>query len=84
MYGEGVLKRRKMCERTLVLLRGINVLRIYDEPPNFWKDVFGDIEYSTIYDIVGIKNCGYGLYRVNNKKGIACYVSNVKEVREKW
>lgn len=68
-----------MNEKTLVLVRKTNVLRIYDG-----YEVSRDREYTVIFNVTHIKNylsCWYDLY---NKKTLVGFVSNVVEVKEKW
>jgi len=70
-----------MSEKILVLVRNKNVLRIYNE-----DDDLRGITYTAIYDITHLKRArGFsGWYDMYNKEIPMGFVSNVKEVKEKW
>jgi hypothetical protein len=69
----------KMSEKTLVLARKTNVLRIYNEDDNL-----RGISYTAIYNVTGLKTNGKGWYDFYNKTAAVGFVSGVKEVKEKW
>jgi len=68
-----------MSEKTLILVRKTNVLRIYDE-----DDSLRGITYTAIYGVTGLKTNGKGWYDIYNKITAVGFVSGVKEVKEKW
>ena len=68
----------KMSEKTLVFVRKTKVLRIYDEDDNIGGT------YTAIYNVTGLKTNGEGWYDIYNKTAAVGFVSNVKEVKEKW
>lgn len=68
-----------MNEKTLVLVRKTNVLRIYDG-----SDKVGDLKYTAIYDVTHLKLYFPEWCDIYNKKKLIGFVSGVKEVKEKW
>jgi hypothetical protein len=68
-----------MSEKTLVLARKTNVLRIYNEDDNL-----RGITYTAIYNVTGLKTNREGWYDIYNKTKAVGFVSGVKEVKEKW
>ena len=70
-----------MSKKILVLVRNKNVLRIYDE-----DDDLRGTAYTAIYDITHLKQArGFsGWYDMYYKEKAMGFVSNVKEVKEKW
>ena len=68
-----------MTEKTLVLVRKTNVLRIYNE-----DESLRSIDYTAIYNVTGLKTNGEGWYDIYSKRAAVGFVSGVKEVKEKW
>jgi hypothetical protein len=68
-----------MSKKKLVLVRKTKVLRIYDG-----TDKPGDLSYTAIYNVTGLKRNGEGWYDIYNTITAVGFVSNVKEVKEKW
>lgn len=68
-----------MSEKTLVLVRKTNVLRIYDK-----RGEIGDQQYTVMFNVTHLKLYLSGWYDIYNKKKLVGFVSDVKEVKEKW
>ena len=68
-----------MDGKILVLVRGTNVLRIYNE-----EDSLRGITYTAIYDVTGLKTNGKGWYDLYYNGVAKGFMSDVKEVKERW